>query len=352
MKALWDKLENLYQSKSLVNKLFLWKKLYNLRMKDGDSVTEQLNAFNTVISQLASVDIKISDEDKCISFLCSLPDSWDSLVIAIGRNATAFHFDEIISSLLTEEMRQKDMENQNGDALSVVCWKCGKEGHYKRDFKSKAPDKGKGFDEAPSAEAKTTSDEGGDVYLASSSTLVDHEAWLIGSSASFHFNPHRQWFCEYEKYDGGDVFLGDDRKARIVGSGKVKLKLQGGSVRTLPSVLHIPALARNLIFVSKLDDVGVRTVFEKDTCKMAWGALVLMWGVRIGTLYKLQGSTIIHGCNSFVVPESGAENLVVSGEKTILWHQRLGHIGEKGLRILHGKGMVEGMSNSSRILFL
>ena len=39
-KALWDKLGTLYQSKSLVNKLFLRKKLYNLRMKDGDSVTE------------------------------------------------------------------------------------------------------------------------------------------------------------------------------------------------------------------------------------------------------------------------------------------------------------------------
>jgi hypothetical protein len=29
----------------------------------------------------------------------------------------------------------------------------------------------------------------------------------------------------------------------------------------------------------------------------------------------------------------------------MLWHQRLGHIGEKGLRTLHGKGMVEGISN-------
>jgi len=118
-KALWDKLGTLYQSKSLVNKLFLWKKLYNLRMKDGDSVTEHLNAFNIVVSQLAFVDIKISDEDKCINLLCYLLDSWDSLVIAIGSNATAFHFDEIVSALRMEEMRRKNMESQNGDAFSV-----------------------------------------------------------------------------------------------------------------------------------------------------------------------------------------------------------------------------------------
>eukprot|EP00253_Pinus_taeda_P015833 PITA_15833 len=104
-KTLCDKLGTLYQSKSPVNKLFLWKKLYNLRTKDGDSVTEHLNAFNNMVSQLAFVDIKISDEDKCISLLFSLLDSWDSLVIAIGSNATALHFDEIVSSLLTEEMR-------------------------------------------------------------------------------------------------------------------------------------------------------------------------------------------------------------------------------------------------------
>ena len=70
-------------------------------------MTEHLNEFNIVISQLASIDIKISDEDKCISLLCSLPDSWDSLVIVIGSNVTALQFDEIVSSLLTKEMRQK-----------------------------------------------------------------------------------------------------------------------------------------------------------------------------------------------------------------------------------------------------
>jgi hypothetical protein len=31
----------------------------------------------------------------------------------------------------------------------------------------------------------------------------------------------------------------------------------------------------------------------------------------------------------------------------MLWHQRLGHIGEKGLQLLHDKSMVEGKSNCS-----
>ena len=46
-----------------------------------------------------------------------------------------------------------------------------------------------------------------------------------------------------------------------------------------------------------------------------------------------------------MVPEGGTKNIVVFGEKTMLWHQRLGHIGEKRLQILYGNGMVEAMSN-------
>jgi len=96
---------------------------------------------------------------------------------------------------------------------------------------------------------------------------------LIDSSASFHFTPHKEWFCKYQKYDGGDVFLGDDRKARIFKCGKFKLKLQDRRIITLPGVLHIPALARNLISVSNMDDVGVKKMFKKHTYKMVQGAL-------------------------------------------------------------------------------
>jgi hypothetical protein len=56
------------------------------------------------------------------------------------------------------------------------------------------------------------------MYLASSSTHSNHEAWLVDSGASFHMTPHWEWFYEYEMYDGGDVFLLDnDSTTKIIG---------------------------------------------------------------------------------------------------------------------------------------
>jgi hypothetical protein len=119
-KELWDKLGNLYQSKSLVNKLFLRKKLYHLRMEDGDSMTEHLNAFNTLVSQLVSVNITIVEEDKCITLLCSFPDSWDNLVVEIGSTTqSTLKYEDVVSSLLSEEMRRKSMDGHSTDALFV-----------------------------------------------------------------------------------------------------------------------------------------------------------------------------------------------------------------------------------------
>ena len=47
---LWAKLGSLYQSKSLVNKLFLQKKLFHLKMDENDMVIAHLNVYNTLVS--------------------------------------------------------------------------------------------------------------------------------------------------------------------------------------------------------------------------------------------------------------------------------------------------------------
>jgi hypothetical protein len=114
--------------------------------------------------------------------------------------------------------------------------------------------------------------------------------------------PHKEWFCEYEQYDGGDVFLGDDSSKKIIGRGRVRLTLQDGRKRTLPVVLHIMGLEKNLIYVSKMSDASVHTLFQKDSCKVVRGAMVLMKGVWIGTIYKLLGNVNSTRSNNIVSP--------------------------------------------------
>ena len=96
-------------------------------------------------------------------------------------------------------------------------------------------------------------------------------------------------------------------------------------------------------------DASFQTILKKYRWKMDIpGATILIRGVCYGILYKFLGRTDIDGCNNSIVPKSKNEERKVpdiSRGDTMLWHQRLGHIGEKGLHSLQGKGMVEGMSN-------
>jgi hypothetical protein len=80
-----------------------------------------------------------------------------------------------------------------------------------------------------------------------------------------------------------------------------------GRTGTLPSVLHIPRLAINSIYVRKMDNARVKIMFEKKTCRMVQGEMVLPKGVWVGTMYKMQGSTINYGCNSSIFHDIGAE---------------------------------------------
>jgi hypothetical protein len=86
-------------------------------MEHGDSMTEHLNVFNTLVIHLIFVDIKMEKEDKSITLLCSLPDSWDNQVVAIGSTTQfVLRFEDTVASLLPKEMRRKPLENHIIDA--------------------------------------------------------------------------------------------------------------------------------------------------------------------------------------------------------------------------------------------
>jgi hypothetical protein len=65
------------------------------------------------------------------------------------------------------------------------------------------------------------------VYLASTSTQLDQDVWLIDSGSSYHMTPHKEWFCEYERYDGGDLLLGDEFDKKNCRTWKIMIDIAG-----------------------------------------------------------------------------------------------------------------------------
>ena len=75
-------LATLYEKPSTSNKVFLMKCLFNMKMAEGGSVTDHLNDFNTITSQLSSVGVNFDEEIRALLILCSLLESWNGLVMA------------------------------------------------------------------------------------------------------------------------------------------------------------------------------------------------------------------------------------------------------------------------------
>ncbi|MGK3946578.1 hypothetical protein ABK046_50495, partial [Streptomyces caeruleatus] len=68
-KELMEALATIYEKPSASNKVHLMKQLFIIKMLDGGSVAEHLNEFNTVTSELESVDIIFEDEVRTLLIL-------------------------------------------------------------------------------------------------------------------------------------------------------------------------------------------------------------------------------------------------------------------------------------------
>ena len=86
--------------------------------------------------------------------------------------------------------------------------------------------------------------------------------------------------------------MGDDEPCKIVGMGKVHIKLNSGNEWLLKDVRHIHSMKRNLISTWKLGDSGCFSTFRKQWQEITKESLVITKGDRISTLYLCPHNTI------------------------------------------------------------
>lgn len=87
-----------------------------------------------------------------------------------------------------------------------------------------------------------------------------------------------------------------------------------------------------MISVSQLDSTGYTTEFGKGLWKIVKGAMIVAHGTKFGTLFTTAG------CINMTVVAKGASG-------SCLWHNRLGHMNAKKMKMLVAKGSLDGLKS-------
>ena len=153
---LWAKLERVYMTKSLANRLYIKKMMFTLKMAEGPSLEDHIDEFNQVCNTLEIIDEGLDDEGKALLLVSSLPSSYSNFVaLMYGRQTLSL--DEVKAALNTRGLQEKSGNMNSGEVLAVKartdkydgkkkkqgnnkqntkgkkCFQCQKEGHFKRD---------------------------------------------------------------------------------------------------------------------------------------------------------------------------------------------------------------------------
>ncbi|KAE8718737.1 hypothetical protein F3Y22_tig00109992pilonHSYRG00051 [Hibiscus syriacus] len=322
-KEIWDHLTKLYEATSLHNKIFLKRKLYTLRMPESTSVTEHLNTLNTLFSQLTSLSCKIGEQERAELLLQSLPDSCCSTrrisVQELGRQTS-------------KSATSRSVDNDDNDEREI-----------NRTWPKQQSQTCLNKNSNPQGNTANTSDDGDALYCEASTTVERRkrfaDIWLNDSGATYHMTSRREWFHHYEPVSGGSVYSCNDHALEIVGVGTIKLKMYDGTIKVVRDVRHVKGLKKNLLSDGLLDNNASKIETRKGIMKVFRGALVVLKGEKIAAnLYMLKGETLV---------EAEASDASCSSDSAMLWHQKLGHMSEQGMKVLVEQKLLPGLTKVS-----
>ncbi|KAK0606563.1 hypothetical protein LWI29_000689 [Acer saccharum] len=313
----WKKLESLYLTKSLTNKIYLKERLFGFKMDASKGLGENLDDFKKMTIELAnaSEDEKLSDENEAIILLNSLPDSFKDVKAAIKYGRTSLSLEECISALKSKDLELKMEKKDNGENLFVrgrqpvinengtrKCYYCGKEGHIRKycyELKRKNQEKSNNDGNAAVA---FNSFEPSEVLIVSTKDIKSE--WILDSGCSFHMCPRREWFTEFKELSGDSVLMGNNQQCLVEGIGSVAIRMYDGLVTVLKDVRYVPNLKRNFISLGVLDEEGYCYEAERGILKVSRESLVILRGEKRNCLYVLKGETVtVPAAIGLVTPE-------------------------------------------------
>ena len=91
-------------------------------MKEGTAMSNHLNEFHTIFSQLTTQEISFSNLVKAMFLLITLPDSWDTFRTALSNFVLleGLSSANVEGSLLTKEINRKNNDKIKGNSALVM----------------------------------------------------------------------------------------------------------------------------------------------------------------------------------------------------------------------------------------
>ncbi len=281
----WTTLSEQFDRKTWANKLELRRKLFSLRLKEGGSVQEHIKHMTEIFDGLSAIDAPLTEEDRVVYLLASLPESYDVLVTALEANVEVPKMAVVVERLLHTERKLNEKRHTVKDERAMAaktfkkkgkCHQCGKYGHYKRDCydlvgKQKESKKYKKHKVSITLGETDDSDSDGEALVTGGSARSS-DCWIIDSGATSHMSNNKELFVEYRELSTPEkVTLGDGRCLDVVGKGTVELKMvlpdnKKTKRHKLMNTLYVPKLSINLFSIAKVSKAGKVASFDEQGC--------------------------------------------------------------------------------------
>ncbi|MCO5580833.1 hypothetical protein L7F22_034706 [Adiantum nelumboides] len=138
--GVWSVLSNLYEKKSAASQVYWLKKLIDLRMKESTPMSNHLNDFSTIVSQLQSQEVAFDGSVRAMFLLVTLPTSWDTFHTTVSNSAApdSLKCADVESSLLMKEMNHKNVDDSKSSNAMHVRSRSRSRGNFERRNKSKS----------------------------------------------------------------------------------------------------------------------------------------------------------------------------------------------------------------------
>ena len=142
--VVWKKLADQFEKKTWATRLDLCRKLHSLRLKDGDSVQEHIKVMTELFDALSVTGETISEEDRVVYLLASLPESYSVLVTALEANEDVPKLEVVTERILHQERKSRDKSEAGSTTENAMtsrktfrrkpikCYHCGELGHIKK----------------------------------------------------------------------------------------------------------------------------------------------------------------------------------------------------------------------------